>query len=115
MSSSRASITDMFSGTFAAFQYPQMLPQALQPGNYRAEPVEPKISFTEEELAERIAGERAAATAETEERLRSDYDGRVQLEKSKISTAVSAFEDTRKAYFSKVEAEVVQLSVAIAS
>ena len=82
MSSSRASITDMFSGTFAAFQYPQMLPQALQPSqsaNYRAEPIEPEISFTEEQLEERIAAERAAATAETEERLRSDYERRVQL------------------------------------
>jgi len=115
MSSSRASITDIFSGTFAAFQYPQMLPQALQPGNYRAEPVEPTISFTEEELEERVAAERAAATAETEERLRSDYERRVQQEKAKISAAVSAFEDTRKTYFSKVEAEVVQLSIAIAS
>jgi len=108
----------MFPGTFAAFQYPQMLPSALhasQSGNHRTEPVEPKISFTEEQLAERIATERAAAAAETEERLRNEYERRAQLEKAKISAAVSAFEDTRKTYFSKVEAEVVQLSIAIAS
>src|SRR5665213_585154 len=118
MSSSRASITDIFSGTFAAFQYPQMLPQALQPsqsGNHRAEPVEPRISFTEEQLAERMAAERAAATAETEERLREDYERREQRETAKISAAIVAFEDTRKNYFSKVEAEVVQLSIAIAA
>jgi flagellar assembly protein FliH len=114
MSSSRASITDMFSGTFAAFQYPQML-QALQPANHRAEPVEPRISFTDAEFAERMAAERAAAVAETEERLREDYERRLQLETAKISAAIVAFEDTRKNYFSRVEAEVVQLSIAIAA
>jgi flagellar assembly protein FliH len=115
MSSSRASITDMFSGTFAAFQYPQMLPQVLQPGSHRAEPAEPRISLTESELAERLAAERAAASAETEKKLRDEYERRVQLETAKVSAAVIAFEDTRKSYFSKVEAEVVQLSIAIAS
>jgi flagellar assembly protein FliH len=104
----------MFSGTFASFQYPQMLPQALQ-SSHRVEPVEPKISFTEEQLADRIAAERAAAAAETEEKLRQAYEQRVQRETAKISAAIVAFEDTRKDYFSRVEAEVVQLSIAIAS
>jgi flagellar assembly protein FliH len=104
----------MFSGTFAAFQYPQMLPQVLQPANHRAEPVEPRISFTDAEFAERMAAEHAAAVAQTEERLREDYEKRLQRETAKISAAIVAFEDTRKNYFSRVEAEVVQLSIAIA-
>jgi flagellar assembly protein FliH len=116
MSSKIADIRDMLSGTFASFQYPQMLPQATQPSaNHRAESAEPRISFTEAEFAERVAAERAAAVAETEQKLREDYERRVQRETTKISAAIVAFEDTRKDYFSRVEAEVVQLSIAIAA
>src|ERR1700709_1157246 len=110
MSSNIVSIRDMLSGTFASFQYPQMLPQALQPSaSHRAEPAEPRISFTEAEFAERVAAERAAAVAETEQKLRDDYERRVQRETTKISAAIVAFEDTRKNYFSRVEAAAAKL------
>ena len=116
MSSNIADIRDILSGTFASFQYPQMLPQAIQPSaNHRAEPAEPRISFTETEFAQRVAAERAAAMAETEQKLREDYERRVQRETTKVSAAIVAFEDARKDYFSRVEAEVVQLSISIAA
>jgi flagellar assembly protein FliH len=79
-------------------------------GRYRAE-----VNLSEDELAERITRERAEATHQAEQRLRQEYESKLQAERTPIATALAAFEAQRAEYFARVEAEVVQLALAIAA
>jgi flagellar assembly protein FliH len=67
------------------------------------------------ELAERIARERAEAAAEVEQRLRAEYERKLLAARATIATTVAKFEEERDRYYSRVEAEIVQLSLAIAA
>ncbi len=58
---------------------------------------------------------RAEAVAETERRLRAEYEARFAAEAAKIKEALELFQTERKNYFSRVEADVVQLALAIAA
>ena len=77
-------------------------------------PLEPEVTLTERSLSERLAAARAAGIADTEGRLSQEFEQRVRRETSKISAAIADFEIARSTYFSRVEAEVVQLALAIA-
>lgn len=68
-----------------------------------------------EEISDAIQRARAEATAETERRLRGEYEARSAGEAAKIAKALELFLDERKSYFSRIESEVVQLSLAIAA
>jgi flagellar assembly protein FliH len=68
-----------------------------------------------QELKDAINRARAGAVAETEEVLRKEYDARSAAEASKIRKALEHFQDERKKYFSSVESDVIQLSLAIAA
>jgi flagellar assembly protein FliH len=74
-----------------------------------------RIELTEDELAERAARERAEATHQAEQRLRQEYELKLQAERAPIAAALKAFEAQRGEYFARVEAEVVQLALAIAA
>lgn len=67
------------------------------------------------ELAERIARERAEAAAEVEQRLRAEYERKLLAARSSIASTITKFEGERDKYYSRVEAEIVQLSLAIAA
>jgi len=69
----------------------------------------------EADLAERTTRERAEATRQTEQRLRQEFEGQLQAARAPIANAVAAFEVQRGEYFARVEAEVVQLALAIAA
>jgi flagellar assembly protein FliH len=68
-----------------------------------------------QEINDAIQRARAEAAAETEKRLRGEYDARAAAEAAKIRKALDLFLDERKNYFSRIESEVVQLSLAIAA
>jgi flagellar assembly protein FliH len=66
-------------------------------------------------LAERIKRERADAIVEMEQRLRQEYELKVQAARAPVGAAISGFEAQRTEYFARVEAEIVQLALAIAA
>lgn len=70
---------------------------------------------SETELLERIKQERADAIAQTEQRLRQDYEQKLLAARATVGTAISGFEAQRSEYFARIEAEIVQLALAIAA
>jgi len=73
------------------------------------------VELLEKELAERIQRERVDATHQTEQRLRQEYESKLQAARAPIAAALAAFEVQRVEYFARVEAEIVQLALAIAA
>ena len=55
------------------------------------------------------------AVADTERRLVDEYEARAMTEAAKIVQALELFQEEQKNYFSRVEAEVVHLALAISS
>src|SRR5690242_15716108 len=86
-----------------AFEYPSVLGGA-------AVPVQRKI----DEDAAREAHIREHAQRESEMRLRQEFDRLVAEERRHIRKAVTEFVGERETYFRRVEAEVVQLALAVA-
>jgi flagellar assembly protein FliH len=74
-----------------------------------------EAELAETELAERIKRERAEAVAQTEQRLRQEYEQKLLAARATVGTAISGFEAQRTEYFARVEAEIVQLALAIAA
>lgn len=74
-----------------------------------------KDELSEAEVAARIESARAEAAAETEQRLRREYEQKVLAARAPIAAAVKGFEDQRDQYYSRVEAEIVQLALSIAA
>jgi flagellar assembly protein FliH len=67
------------------------------------------------EIEERIERERADARQQTEERLRQEYEAKLQAARASIATAVAAFEEQKKEYYTRAEAEIVKLALSIAA
>jgi len=74
-----------------------------------------EAELAEAELAERISRERAEAIEQTEQRLRQQHESQLQAARAAVAEALKAFEAQRSEYFARVEAEVVQLALAIAA
>jgi flagellar assembly protein FliH len=73
------------------------------------------VQMTHAEFAERIARERTEAAREMEYKLRVEYEQKLLAARAAITTAVTQFEQERDKYYGRVEAEIVQLSLAIAA
>jgi flagellar assembly protein FliH len=67
------------------------------------------------ELASRIQRERAEAAQHTEQKLRLEYEAKLEATRASIADALTGFEAQRAEYYARVEAEVVQLALAIAA
>jgi flagellar assembly protein FliH len=74
-----------------------------------------EVEFSHEEFAQRIQAERAAAVLQTEQRMRGDYDHMLEAERQPVRAMVSKFMAQLEEYFARAEAEIVQLSLAIAA
>jgi flagellar assembly protein FliH len=86
-------------------------PQAPAPeSDQRATP-----SLSVKEIDSLLNAARDEAVAETEKRLAKEYDAKSEADAAKIRQTVELFKAERKSYFSRVESEVVQLALAIAS
>ena len=72
-------------------------------------------SLSVQELDSLLKAARNEAVAETEKRLGKEYEARLEANAAKIRKTVELFKVERKDYFSRVESEVVQLALAIAS
>ncbi len=73
------------------------------------------VNLSEEELAAKIQREVSDATHQTEQRLRQEYEGKLKAAQAPLTAAIAAFEVQRTEYYARVEAEVVQLALAIAA
>jgi flagellar assembly protein FliH len=92
-----------------------MIPSAFAPLTAMDEEQAVEVQrVSEEQLESRLIEVRQAAILETEHRLRQEYEHRSKIESGKIVHALEEFQQTRKEYFANVEAEVVQLALAIA-
>ena len=79
----------------------------------REQPAAPGVS--EKEMKAQLSVARLEAVAETEGRLKMEYEARSAEEASKIRQALALFQVERKEYFSRVESDVVQLALAIST
>jgi flagellar assembly protein FliH len=70
-------------------------------------------TFSEEEVQTRIRV-LEAKQRESEEKLRNEYEAALVRERATVAEALHQFDRQRKSYFERVEAEVVQLSLAVA-
>ena len=77
-------------------------------------PTEPEVRLTERSLNDRLAAERAAGYAAAQAAMQRDFEQKSDLEHQRVLKAIADFEKSQKVYFSRVEAEVVQLALAIA-
>jgi flagellar biosynthesis/type III secretory pathway protein FliH len=68
-----------------------------------------------QEIEDLLNHARMEAVAQTEARLKTDYESRSTAEAEKIRHALELFQVERKDYFSRVESDVVQLALAIAA
>jgi flagellar assembly protein FliH len=73
------------------------------------------MEFSLAEFAERVKNEREDATRQAEQRLRQELEQKLQNERKAIAATIKAFEAERIDYYARVEAEVVQLALAIAA
>jgi flagellar assembly protein FliH len=85
-------------------------PRAEQEG---APPPPPGLPLPEVE--KRVCTARAEAAAEVEARLTVEFDEKSKAERAKIAHALELFRSERRDYFSRVEADVVNLALAIAA
>ena len=73
------------------------------------------VELSEEEFNQMISRERADAAHLAEQRVRQEYEAKLQATRTPIVAAIAAFEAERGEYYSRVEAEIVQLALAIAA
>lgn len=113
MSTSNPSPAASFLFPVASFEYPQTIQAAPETPEPSVEQ-EPEIRLTEQSFAQRIAAEWAAGYAEAEGKLRQEFEQRTERQQARITQRLAEFEQMQKQYFTRVEAEVVQLALAIA-
>ncbi|MGA2671884.1 MAG: FliH/SctL family protein [Terracidiphilus sp.] len=70
---------------------------------------------SQQEVEELLNRARIEMAAETEKRLRKEYQAKSEAEAAKVRQTLDLFRNEQKDYFSRVEAEVVHLSLAIAA
>src|SRR5207302_10159390 len=68
-----------------------------------------------EEFAARINQERSDGAREVEQRIRQEYEGKLESLQRSLAKAIEEFQVQRSEYFARVEAEVVQLALSIAA
>jgi len=102
-----------------AFHYPQA--QVAGAGGSYASPMAPDGCYqgpdrsAGESLAQRLNQAREEGIREGEQRERKKLEQEIAQQRARIADALSAFERERSEYYSKIEAEVVNLAVAIAA
>ncbi|MFZ0745675.1 MAG: FliH/SctL family protein [Terracidiphilus sp.] len=66
-------------------------------------------------LTARIKQERAEAAREAEEKLRQEFEQKLLAARAPIAAAIAGFTEQSNDYYARIEAEVVQLALAIAA
>lgn len=121
--SSSTQFESLFSLPIAAMEYRDMAGHLFSDGanisgtrsTNAADKHRPPVDASEEELASRIQCAVSEATRQTEQRLCQEYETKLAAARAPIAAAVEAFGVQRTEYYARVEAEVVQLALAIAA
>jgi flagellar assembly protein FliH len=119
--SSSAEVESLFALPITALEYRDIATHLFADGALDAAAAEAaakppaEVELSEAEFAERIRQERADATQQAEQRLRQEYEAKLQAARAPIAGAIAAFEVQRADYYARVEAEVVQLALGIAA
>jgi flagellar assembly protein FliH len=123
ISSSSEEARDAFSPPVTTFLYRDIgTPSA--PGSRERRPQEPGVKqdggpappgLSTQQTNDLVERARLEAVAETEARLKREYEIRSDAEAAKIRDALELFLEERVKYFARVESDVVQLSLAIAA
>ena len=113
--SSSSEIESLFALPVAALEYRDIAGNSLSEVGMPDSRRSAEIELTAEEYAERIRRERADAPSQAEQRLRQEYEVKLQAARAPIPEALAAFEIQRNDYYARVEAEVVQLALSIAA
>jgi flagellar assembly protein FliH len=74
-----------------------------------------RIGPSDEEIAERVRLTREETSRNVEQTLRQEYEAKLQVARSSVSSAVADFQAEQAQYFAHVESEVVQLALSIAA
>ncbi len=98
-------------GAPASFQVSEARPAGAEPE--RSPAVAAGVSEKEVKALQNVA--RLEAVAETETRLKMEYEARSAAELDKVRQALELFQVEQRDYFSRVESDVVQLALAIAA
>lgn len=125
MSSNSADLSSVVSLPVRALVYLDMAARPAPPVNPTGKPLSdqseevsrrrPEVEMSKEEFARRIQTERAEAVEQTEQRLASEYERKLEAALAPIAAAVGEFGMQREQYFVCAEAEIVQLALAIAA
>lgn len=75
----------------------------------------PPVGPSPQEIEAMVNRARAEGAAETEKRLSVEFEAKAAAEAAKVRKALEDFQAERKEYFSRVEGEVVKLSLSIAA
>jgi flagellar assembly protein FliH len=71
--------------------------------------------FSAQEMTANVERAWADGAADAERRLRADYEQKLAAARAPLAKLISTFEEQKNDYFARVEAEVVQLALSIAS
>jgi flagellar assembly protein FliH len=74
-----------------------------------------ELMLSSDALAARIERERAEAAHQAEQKLRQEFEQKLVVARAPIAALISGFEEERSHYYAQVEAEIVQLALAIAA
>lgn len=97
------------------FDVSRPLPASLVEAPHASAPSTPApAGISELEVEARILAACARERAQTEARLRAEWDAREARQQQSIAEALRLFAEERRTYFAKVESEVVHLALAIA-
>jgi flagellar assembly protein FliH len=115
--------TSLFPASFSSLQYRDIAdPDSSDAQLGEVDPLRPEghkriaeVQMSDEEFAARIRQERADASAQTEQRLRQEYDQKLAAARAPIVAVVKEFAVQREDYFARVESEIVQLALSIAA
>jgi flagellar assembly protein FliH len=116
--SSSMQFESLFSLPIAAMEYRDMAEHLISDGTRSANGGGGRrtaAELSEEELANKVQSEVLETTRQTEQRLRQEYEAKLTAARAPIAAAVAAFDAQRTDYYARVEAEVVQLALAIAA
>jgi flagellar biosynthesis/type III secretory pathway protein FliH len=98
-------------GAPASFQVSELRPAGAEQERERSV----AAATSEKEGKALLNAARLEAVAETEARLKIEYEARLAGESDKIRQALELFQVERRDYFSRVESDVVQLALAISA
>jgi|ERR1700733_1583845 flagellar assembly protein FliH len=82
---------------------------------YGPDKLRDEVAISAAELAARIERERAEAAFHAEQKLRQEFEQKLVAARAPIASLISSFEEERSHYYAQVEAEIVQLALAIAA